>query len=77
MVLDIISQELGYDVEEAHDILKLKFLKHTGKTSTTGLTTLEFKNYLERIQRWAAQELGCSIPDPNEKDYKEVVKDQA
>jgi len=34
--------------------------------STTRLTTLEFVDLIERVQRWAAQDLQVYIPDPGE-----------
>ena len=78
--IELLSEHLGFTPEEVHNILKHKFLD--GKTlsvatkngiekiwmqrSTTELTTGEFKNYIEQIQRWASIELGIVIPDPNE-----------
>jgi hypothetical protein len=61
-----------------HEILKYKFLK-TIKVipdkegmpyikSTTKLNTGEFEEYLAKIKQWAASELDCFIPDPN--DYE-------
>ena len=60
----MISEETGNEPEETHELLKLRFLKPIGKRNTTELTTVEFNTYIEKIQRWAAQELGCVIPDP-------------
>ena len=54
-----------------HDAIKVKFMPVervgliAGK-STAHLTTIEFVDLIERVQRWAAQDLGCYIPDPNE-----------
>jgi len=68
VVVDMISEETGNEPEETHELLKLKFLKPMGKANTTQLDTREFNLYIEKIQRWAAIELGCIIPDPvNEK----------
>ena len=66
VVVDMLSNETGNELEETHELLKLRFLKPMGKKSTTELTTVEFNAFIERIQRWSAQELGCVIPDPNE-----------
>ena len=71
VVVDMISEETGNEPEETHELLKLKFLKSMGKANTTQLDTKEFNIYIEKIQRWAAQELSCVIPDPNEKTDKE------
>ena len=62
----MISEETGNEPEETHELLKLKFLKPMGKLNTTQLTTGEFKIYIEKIQRWAAQELSMNIPEPHE-----------
>lgn len=63
--------------DDAHEVMKGLFLKReiisletgevlTGSKSTTTLTTLEFNTYIEKIQQWAAEYLGISIPSPNE-----------
>ena len=63
----------GYTKEEIHDALRSKFLStldpNTGLTkirSTTDLNTVEFNQYYEVIQRWAAEFLNVNIPSPNE-----------
>ena len=80
VVIDLLSDELGYTPEEMHEILKIKFLcykihlKHKdgsveeityGKT-TKDLTTKEFEEYLTKIRTWASADLGILIPLPNE-----------
>jgi hypothetical protein len=72
VVLDILSDEIGYDHDEMHDALRYKFLQYENvkglKTilSTTQLTTKEFEVFLSRIRRWAAMDMGIFIPKPNE-----------
>ena len=78
VVCGLISETTGYTPEEVHNFLKDKFLsnKHQmvigneerliEEATTTKLTTKEFKDYIEKIQRWASEELNVSIPDPNE-----------
>jgi len=76
----LLSEHTGYGPEEMHDILKAKFLpKHLAVTngngrivdsfviggSTRELNTVEFKEYTERVQQWAADDLGVVIPDPD------------
>lgn len=39
-------------------------VKSLGKTS--GLTTSEFAEMIERVQQWAAEKLDCYVPNPNE-----------
>lgn len=66
--------------ENVHHMLRDMFLKddigieqgeHAGEfvtmvRSTTDLSTTEFMDYIEEIQRWAAEFLGVVIPDPGE-----------
>ena len=75
VVIKILSDELGYELDEMHELLKilfnheLKYLKdveYAIPKSTAGLTTIEFMEYLERIKRWAVQEFQIVIPDPNQ-----------
>ena len=74
VVIQYISDFTGYEPNELHDELKRKFNPQAsrltnGETyggSTTKLSTGEFKDYVERIVRWAAMELHVFIPDPNE-----------
>jgi len=75
----IIGDELGYDVEEIHEIMKQRFLKRQkditfkGKNitlektlSTTKLSTAQFNQYVDKVKMFASSELGIYIPDPNE-----------
>ena len=74
VIIDILSREFGYESEEIHLMLREKFLriyddKHPDfviARSTTKLTAVEFVEYIEKIQRWAAQEHQIYLPDPNE-----------
>lgn len=75
VVYKYISEEIGYEPEQVHELMKFKFLKieilvkgnpETVIRSTTDLSTEEFNQYVERIVRWAAEFLGLVIPDPNE-----------
>lgn len=62
--------------ENVHEYLKGRFLKVdignndgefiTITRSTAGLTTVEFKDYVAEIQKWAAEFLGCYVRDPGE-----------
>ena len=71
--------DIGYRINEAdtHEYLKATFLKdsivneNTGELlpmvgSTRKLTTVEFMEYIQDIQRWAAEFLGVNVPDPGE-----------
>jgi len=76
-VVPIIADEMGISDEEAHDFLKAKFNKKTIVVkekeyevirSTTDLSTIEMEDFLEQVRRWAAEDLNCIIPLPNEVD---------
>jgi hypothetical protein len=81
VVVKLLSEYTGYEAEEMHEILKDQFapLKEVklGKEvkmihgCTHDLFTDNFfTDYIERIQRWAAQELGVVIPDPPRVDIQ-------
>jgi hypothetical protein len=76
VVIAILSDFTGYEVDEIHEALKAKFLSLPEDDfgivkirSTTELSTVEFEDYLERIRRWATMKLNCFIPLPNEYRY--------
>jgi hypothetical protein len=71
----------NYTPEEMHEILKAKFIPKklaladgNGEIvfemvlggSTRSMNTNEFYDYVESIRMWAAETLGCDIPDPDE-----------
>ena len=53
VVVKTIADELGYEPKEMHKALK----EHLDVKSTAKLNTAEFKEYLERVRRFAAQKL--------------------
>ena len=74
VVIPIIAGEIGYQKEELHEALKIKFLpkeiKVKGKPYTIGgstgkLNTKQFNEYLEAVIQMAS-ELGIYIPEPGE-----------
>lgn len=78
--LQIIGDELGYTPEELHEAIKFKFLgTETRKTifgqeyetvrSTTGLTTKEFAEHMDKIQAFAMSQ-SIVLPQP---DYYGLV----
>ena len=74
VVVELLCETTGYNEEEMHESLKMLFLKDLTRKiptlrSTASLTTKEFEKYLARIRMWAAQNLGCSIPEPNEVEF--------
>lgn len=71
VVIKLLCDTTGYLDTEMHDALRMLFLRDMDKKiptlrSTTSLSTKEFEDYLATIRMWAAQELNCIIPEPNE-----------
>lgn len=75
VVVQLIAEELGYDHDDCHELLKLKFnskiINVLGKEvtvakSTARLSRKGFTDFIEAIRVWAASNLNLSIPDPNE-----------
>jgi hypothetical protein len=73
VVYAIIAEHSGYETtDEVHDAMKQMFLKVQRDNlppttrSTTELSTVEFGAYIDSIKMWAANFLGCYIPDPSE-----------
>lgn len=77
LYVNILSQELGYEHDEMHEICKFKFLKtervdeNTGAVfefigSTAKLNKSEFSELCEKLIRWSAVEFGITLPIANE-----------
>ena len=73
-LLTIIANELGYDSNEVHEILRMRFLYVPESStmlpyckSTSKLTTSEFSDYIEKIKNFAA-EYGIILPDADQRD---------
>src|SRR5574343_332589 len=75
VVLKILADELGYTIDEMHEVLKYKFLpkkeidikgEKVKIGSSAKLKTDEFEKYLEEIRIFASTSLGITIPLPNE-----------
>lgn len=68
----LIADHTGADPEEIHTALKFNFCPKrfignlVAPSSTSKLDTIKFTEYIEKVRRWAAEELGISIPDPGE-----------
>jgi len=72
IVYAIISDNTGYDPEQVHDAMKVKFAsKHLDNglvitERTSKMTTERMTQYIDDIKRWAAEFLGLYIPDAGE-----------
>ena len=71
----ILSEHLGYHVDEMHDLLKHMFNPKMIDVkgfcveiggSTGELKTDQMEDYLSRIRMWASSDLNVFIPLPNE-----------
>ena len=85
VIIKYIVEHTGQDADDVHEYLKGKFnavefeipRKDTGEVvdqarigrTTTKMTTIEFMQYVEKIQRWASEFLGIAIPDPNQTEW--------
>jgi hypothetical protein len=79
-ILQQCLKDVGYLMtnEQVHEMLKLKFLKEsilvneeTGEyleriKSTTELSTVDFMEYIQQIQKFAIEYFNTEIPDPNQ-----------
>lgn len=80
VVVELLSEHTGYTPDEVHELLKSRFIPKklavvdgNGEVkgefviggTTTSMNKLEFGEFCESIRRWAAEELGVVIPDPD------------
>ena len=75
VIVKMISDETGYEIEEVKEMIRMKFLSYEIKLgdeivlvgrSTVSLTTAEFEELNSQCRRWAAQAIGLYLPEPNE-----------
>lgn len=77
VVYDRLSQAIGYEPEECHEICKTKFSFMTefnighGEVlpvlkSTKMMSTVEMMDFIRKIRQWAMEDFGIHIPEPNE-----------
>lgn len=89
MVKDGLN-DLGHELSstETHEFLKARFNskevvnEQTGEViqmplSTTRLMTVGFMEYIEKIQRFAAEWLSINIPSPNEQMQIDYIENSA
>jgi len=71
VVYRYLGHEIGYSVEECHQLMKTRFLSyqngvHKFTRSTTDLDTAEMTEYIDQIRTFALEEFSCYIPEANE-----------
>lgn len=83
MWLTCLEQETGQEKDSLHDYFREKYLQVTYEQvfdserkilqSTTKLDTVAMKNYLDKIQVFAATELAVTLPDPEDRYFEEFL----
>lgn len=75
VVLKLISEVTGEDLEDLHNHFSYKWLASKGKSgklisrkSTTSLSTIEFMEYIDKIIAWGEQFLNITFPEPDSVD---------
>ena len=75
--VEALCEFSGHTKDEIHDCLRASFLPtreielgdetHHVKPSTTALSTAEFAQYMDKIEGWAASELGLVLMRPEDR----------
>jgi hypothetical protein len=83
MWLTCLEQETGQEKDSLHYYFREKYLQVTYEQvfdserkilqSTTKLDTVAMKNYLDKIQVFAATELAVTLPDPEDRYFEEFL----
>jgi len=80
LAMTCIEKETGTDRNDAHDFFCTKFLRRkvifNGVEKdviygTSKLNTIQFGEFMEKIQAYASQELGILLPNPSDLHYAE------
>lgn len=79
--LSAVEQETGNNKEDLHDYFRAQYLggewreifndKYFKLKSTTQLNTLQFTNYLNKIQVFANTELSIQLPNPEDLKFEQ------
>lgn len=74
--LGIIAQETGHEADELHEYFKAKFLPpvfvelegeaEAIRRSTTKLNTQDMSDYMDKVNAFAASQLGIILPQPDD-----------
>ena len=74
LILTILANEIGYEKNELHEIVKYKFLRKekvdekTGEIfeylgSSTTLGKMDFADFISKLQQWSAETFNVILPD--------------
>jgi len=78
VIVPMMSEATGYEIEEMKEIIRAKFLAYEVKVgndiikvgrSTASLNTMEFEELNTKCRKWGDEELDIYIPSPNEVEY--------
>lgn len=81
--LACIAEETGEDSNELHEYFKRKWLQpktiimfseRNEYYSTRDLNTIQFKEFLDKIQAFASSELGIILPIPEDKAWDQFYE---
>lgn len=79
----VIAEHTGIDSEDLHELCKQMFNLKTAMLNgtliefpgtTKMLDTKDMTVYIDKVRRWALDELGCYIPQANEIPEDEILK---
>ena len=70
VVCGLISEHTGDTPNEVHEILKKQVLfPQFHRTTTKGMTSAEYREYLNAVLIYSAQTIGVPIPEPEKVDH--------
>ncbi len=79
--LGLISDETGHNADDLHEAFKTMFIGVKGvdvggfeatiPLSTTGLDTMQFTGFLEKLEAFVTSELGIILPHPEDVFWSE------
>ena len=85
MWLSIIAEHTGDDAESLHEAFKRMFLPKSFRMvmgrevevdiTTTTLSTADMAAYMQRLEAFAAQELGMTLPHPGDNEFTEFYEE--
>lgn len=80
----LIASETGNSKDDIHEALKEMFLGYSEKvvlgvvqkqvTSSATLDTKRFSEYMNEVEAWAATEINCILPRPEDRFYEDFMK---
>ena len=72
VVFKVLADHTGYTLEEIKEAMKIKFASKTDENGlliverTSKMSTARMGEFIEQVCSWAARDMDCYIPPPNE-----------